>query len=89
MQEETLIERFKAFYFDYRRTSDTNESFEQARNAVAYHVINEADRLAQDGDFDGVRSVCRQFREIQSSTYGSNDSVKERFEREYAGHRLH
>lgn len=87
--EETLIERFKTFYFDYRRTSDVDESFEQARSAVAYHVIHEADRLAQDGDFEGVRSVCRQFREIQGTTYGSNDSVKERFEREFTRHRLH
>lgn len=87
--EETLIERFKSFYFDYRRTTTVDESFEQARNAVAYHVINEADRLASLGDFDGVRDVCRQFREIQSSTYGSNDSVKERFEREFARHRVH
>lgn len=89
MEGETIIERFKSFYFDYRRTTDVDESFEQARNAIAYHVINEADQLAEAGDFDGVRSVCRQFREIQSSTYGSNDSVKERFEREFARHRLH
>lgn len=89
MESETLIERFKAFYFDYRRTTDVDESFEQAKYAVAYHVIDEADRLAQNGDCDGVRDVCRQFHEIQSSTYGSNDSVKERFEREFTRHRLH
>lgn len=83
MQGETLIEHFKAYYFDYRKTSDVDESFEQAFSALVYHVIDMMDQLAASGDLDGVRDAARQFREIQSSTYGSNDSVKERMEREY------
>lgn len=89
MEGETLIEQFKAFYFDYRRTTEVRESFLSARIALAYYVIHEVEGLALAGDLKGVSDVCRQFREIQGSTYGSNDSVMERLEREFNRSILH
>lgn len=81
--EQTLIETFKAYYFDYRTVEDVDSSFEDALAAVAFAVIEKTGALADEGDLDGIRSLVREYKEIRLSTLGSNDSVKERFEQEY------
>jgi hypothetical protein len=80
----TLIQIFKRFYADYRKTSDVDTSFNSAKEALAYYVIDQTGVLADERDNDGIRGLIREFTEIRESTHGSNDSVKERFELEYS-----
>lgn len=89
MAQDTLFERFKDYYFDYRQTTNVDRSFELARDTLAFHVINETDRLADSENISGIKDLIRQFRDIHGSTYGSNDSVKERLEHEFVGRLLH
>lgn len=39
--------------------------------------------MAEEGDLDGIRNLIREYSEIRLSAQGSNDSVKERFEKEF------
>ncbi|MFD0695099.1 hypothetical protein ACFQZT_13405 [Paenibacillus sp. GCM10027628] len=80
--EETLIQTFKRYYADYRAAVDVDQSFTDAYQAIAYHVIEQTGQLAQEGNLDGIQNLVREFNEIQLSVGGSNDSVKERFEQE-------
>lgn len=89
MAQDTLFEQFKDFYFDYRQTTDVDRSFELARDALAFHVINETDRLTDSENLSGIKDLIRQYRDIHQSTYGSNDSVKERMEREFVSKLIH
>ena len=83
---ETLIEQFKRYYADYRKTSDMNTSFISAYEALTLSVIDQVDDFADKSDVSAIRNVVREYREIRISIQGSNDSVKERFEREYQKH---
>jgi len=80
---ESLIERFKRYYEDYRMTSDMNSSFTSAYEALTLSVIDQVDDFAAQSDVAAIRNTVREYREIRSSIQGSNDSVKERFESEY------
>lgn len=80
---ESLIERFKRYYEDYRMTSDMNSSFTSAYEALTLSVIDQVDDLAAQSDVSAIRNTVREYREIRSSIQGSNDSVKERFESEF------
>ncbi|MEF3303521.1 hypothetical protein [Paenibacillus sp. GYB003] len=80
--ETTLIESFKHYYFEYRKVADADASFEDALSALTFAVVERTGRLAEEGDLDGIRNLIREFSEIRLSAQGSNDSVKERFERE-------
>ncbi|UVI32651.1 hypothetical protein [Paenibacillus spongiae] len=80
---ETLIERFKRYYWSYRQTSDTDASFNFAYQALLLSLLDGVSRFADDGDLDGIRNLMREIDEIRHSVQGSNDSVKERFEAEY------
>ena len=80
---ETLIQTFKRYYSDYRTTSNAEDSFSASLQSLTFHVIDQAELLAEDGKIEDTKSLLRQFQEIRQSTYGSNDSVKERFEAEY------
>ncbi|PYI56504.1 hypothetical protein [Paenibacillus flagellatus] len=82
--EPTLIETFKDYYFDYRAVADADTSFEDALSALTFAVVERTGDYAEAGDLDSIRNLVREFREIRLSTQGSNDSVKERFEREFA-----
>ncbi|MCI3921286.1 hypothetical protein MO973_13700 [Paenibacillus sp. TRM 82003] len=80
---ETLIERMKRFYEDYRGTSDVDESFRSALETVGFWVIESCGDHAERGDTEAIRNLVREYKEIRLSAQGSNDSVKERFEDEY------
>jgi hypothetical protein len=80
--EETLIEQFKRYYQDYRGSADVDTSFDNAFEALMFSVIDQAGDMAERDDSNAIRNMVREFREIHLSVQGSNDSVKERFERE-------
>lgn len=80
---ETLIEKFKDYYFDYRKTSEIDDSFSNAYGALTYYMIAGIERFANQGDLGGIKNSLAQYREIRFSTFDSNDSVKEIFEVEY------
>ncbi|MEW9702893.1 hypothetical protein [Paenibacillus sp. SI8] len=79
---ETLIETFKRYYADYRTATDADQSFADAYQALAYHVIEQTGRLAQEGNLADIQNVVREFTEIRHATGGSNDSLKDSFEQE-------
>ncbi|MDU0203963.1 MULTISPECIES: hypothetical protein [Paenibacillus] len=79
---ETLMETFKRFYADYRVAANVEQSFTDAYQAIAYHVIEQTDHLAQSGNLEGVQNIVREFKEISLSIAPSNDALKERFEQE-------
>lgn len=81
--EETLIEKLKQYYFDYRRTSEPEDSFSLAMQAMPHYVINRIGELSQRGDMDGIRDVIRQYEEFDIAPARSNDSVQERFEEQF------
>jgi hypothetical protein len=80
---ETLIQTLKRYYADYRTLSEPIDSFAAALEALPYHVIDKIEELVQAGRYEDIKRLVREFREIHESTYGSNDSVLERFEEEY------
>ncbi|MDR6881483.1 hypothetical protein [Bacillus sp. 3255] len=80
--DATLMETFKRYYADYRGSADMDQSFTDAYQAIAYHVIEQTSHYAEDGDMDKIQSLIRQFKEISLSIAPSNDSLKERFEQE-------
>jgi hypothetical protein len=89
MMEETLIQAFKRFYADYRAVLGVDESFDGSLQVLPYYVIDQTEIMAQEGNVDKIRNLIREFNEIRVSTYGSNDSVKERFEQEYTINEQH
>jgi len=80
--DETLIERLKRYYADYRLSEDPDASFRDACAALSLSVIDTVGELADREDCAAIRNVLREYREIRVSTQGSNDSVKERLESE-------
>lgn len=81
--EETLIEKLKQYYFDYRRTSEPEDSFSLAMQTMPHYVIGRIGELSRSGDMEGIRDVIRQYEEFDIAPAKSNDSVQERFEEEY------
>ena len=81
--DETLIERFKRYYEDYRMTCGIDSSFQNAREALSASVLNLVSESADDGDLAAIRNLMHEYNEIRLSTQASNDSLKERFEQEY------
>ncbi|MFC5648755.1 hypothetical protein ACFPYJ_06360 [Paenibacillus solisilvae] len=81
--EETLIERFKRYYEDYRMTSGVDSSFQNASEALTASVLNLVGQSADNGDLDAIRNLMHEYGEIRLSTQASNDSLKERFELEH------
>ncbi|MDF2717099.1 MAG: hypothetical protein K0R28_4024 [Paenibacillus sp.] len=81
--ETTLIETFKSYYFEYRAVTDADNSFTDALSALTYSVVDRTGNMAEEGDLDGIRNLVREYSEIRLSAQGSNDSVKERFEKEF------
>ncbi|MFC5447513.1 hypothetical protein [Paenibacillus aestuarii] len=79
---ETLIETLKRYYADYRSAADSDQSFEDAYQALAYHVIEQTGQLAQEGKLTDIQNLIAQYHELRFSTGYSNDSLKERFEQE-------
>ncbi len=80
--DETLIQRLKRYYADYRLSENPDESFRDACAALSLSVLDTVGELADREDCAAIRNVLREYREIRSSVSGSNDSVKERLERE-------
>ncbi|MDQ0901588.1 hypothetical protein [Paenibacillus sp. V4I7] len=80
--DETLIQTFKRYYADYRAAADVDQSFADAYQAIAYHVIELTGRLAQEGKLTDIQNLVGEFKEIQLSISQSNDSLKEHFEQE-------
>jgi Na+/phosphate symporter len=83
LEGETLIERLKRYYGDYRKISDPKTSFSSALEAMTLSVIDRVADFAEQSDLSGIRNLVREYREIRGSIQASNDSVQERFEREY------
>lgn len=81
--DETLIERFKRYYEEYRTTSGVDSSFKNASEALSASVLNLVGQSADNGDLAAIRNLMHEYSEIRFSTQGSNDSLKERFELEY------
>lgn len=81
--DETLIERFKRYYEDYRMTSGVDSSFQNASEALSASVLNLVGQSADNGDLAVIRNLMHEYNEIRLSTQASNDSLKERFELEY------
>jgi hypothetical protein len=82
-RDETLIQQFKRYYGIYRQTSDPDKSFSSAYEALLLTVLDKIRRCADEDDLESIRNLLRECDEIRHSVQGSNDSVKERFEREY------
>jgi hypothetical protein len=80
---ETLIERFKRYYEDYRITSGMDSSFQNAKEALSATVLNLVGQSADDGNLAAIRNLMHEYNEIRLYTQDSNDSLKERFELEY------
>ncbi|MFD2611018.1 hypothetical protein [Paenibacillus gansuensis] len=80
---ETLIQQFKRYYFDYRGAAETDSAFADAFQALTYRVIGRLEEAVHNENLHASRELLREYGEIRSSTYGSNDSVKERFEAEF------
>jgi hypothetical protein len=83
--EESLIEKLKSYYFDYRSTAEPEMSFRLAMESLPHHVIDRIQQLASDHDLPGIRDILRQYEELQIAPAPSNDSVQERFENEFNG----
>jgi len=81
-RDETLIERLKRYYQDYRKTSDPDAAFREACEALGHSVIESVGEAAERDELETIRALVREYREIRLSTQGSNDSVKERLEAE-------
>lgn len=79
---ETLMETFKRYYADYRGSANMEQSFTDAYQAMAYHVIEQADHFAQGGKLEAIQNMIREYKEIGLSVAPSNDALKERFEQE-------
>ncbi|NOV00068.1 hypothetical protein [Paenibacillus planticolens] len=79
---ETLMETFKRYYTDYRGSANMDQSFTDAYQAVAYHVIAQTDYFAQGGNLEAIQNMIREYKEISLSVAPSNDALKERFEQE-------
>ncbi|WP_166238960.1 hypothetical protein [Paenibacillus turpanensis] len=82
-EQETLIEAFKRHYMNFRKTSDVDDSFSTAYETVVLSVIDRIEEHADQHDLEAVHQDLREYREIRFIIQDSNDSVKERFEREY------
>lgn len=80
---ETLMERMKRFYEQYRTTSNVEASFVNAKEALALTLLDEIGRYAQEENLGAIRSATAQWDEIRMMMQGSNDALKERLEREY------
>lgn len=61
---ETLMETFKRYYADYRAAANVEQSFTDAYQAIAYHVIEQTDHLAKSGNLEGIQNMVREFKEI-------------------------
>lgn len=79
---ETLMETFKRYYADYRSAANMDQSFTDAYQAIAYHVIERTEQYAQGGNLEEIQNMIREFKEIGLVVGPSNDSLKERFEQE-------
>lgn len=82
MMEESLLMTFKRYYADYREAEGVDESFSDAYQAIAYHVINQTEQYVQEGNLSEIQNLIREFKEIGLSVGPSNDSIKEQFELE-------
>jgi len=82
-RDETLIQRLKRYYEDYRKTSEPDAGFRDAFDALTYSVIEEVGEAAEREDCAAIRAIVREYGELRLSVQGSNDSVKERLEEEY------
>ncbi|TYP79019.1 hypothetical protein [Paenibacillus methanolicus] len=80
---ETLIERMKRFYEQYRTTSNVEASFVNAKEALALTLLDDIGRYAEESNLDAIRMATAQWDEIRMMMQGSNDALKERLEREY------
>ncbi|MBP1966834.1 hypothetical protein [Paenibacillus aceris] len=79
---ETLMETFKRYYADYRGSANMEQSFTDAYQAMAYHVIEQTDHFAQGGNLEAIQNMIREYKEIGLAVAPSNDALKERFEQE-------
>ncbi len=80
--EESLMDTFKRYYADYRGAEGVDQSFTDAYQAMAFHVINQTEHFVQQGNLHDIQNLIREFKEIELSTSPSNDSLKEQFEQE-------
>ncbi|NOU89822.1 hypothetical protein GC102_29315 [Paenibacillus sp. LMG 31460] len=80
--DETLMATFKRYYADYRGAANVDQSFSDAYQAIAYHVIEQTEQFAQEGNLADIQNLIREFKEIGLVVGPSNDSLKERFEQE-------
>jgi hypothetical protein len=80
--DETLMATFKRYYADYRGAENVDQSFSDAYQAIAYHVIEQTDQFAQEENLAGIQTLIREFKEIGLVVGPSNDSLKELFEQE-------
>ncbi|MFB9328255.1 hypothetical protein ACFFSY_20185 [Paenibacillus aurantiacus] len=80
---ETLIERMKRFYEQYRTTSNVEASFVNAKEALTLTLLDDIGRYAQEEDLGAIRNATAQWDELRLMMQGSNDALKERLEREY------
>ncbi|GGA09091.1 hypothetical protein GCM10008018_63440 [Paenibacillus marchantiophytorum] len=79
---ESLMDTFKRYYADYRSAANVDESFADAYHAISYHVINQTEQLANQGNLDDIQQLIREFREFRFSEGSSTDALKEHFEQE-------
>ncbi|NEW08562.1 hypothetical protein GK047_21415 [Paenibacillus sp. SYP-B3998] len=86
--DEALIQTFKNYYAGYRTATNVDQSFSDAYQALAYHVIEQTGQFADKGKLGEIQTLVREFKNIQLAISPSNDSVKEQFEQELVEHLL-
>jgi len=83
---ETLMERFKRYYGQYRLNSGADEGFMQARETLVLAMLNDISDYANADDLISIRRVMGEWDEIRFMIQASNDSLKESFEQELKQH---
>ncbi|WP_219834128.1 hypothetical protein [Paenibacillus sp. R14(2021)] len=83
---ETLMERFKRYYRQYRLNSGADEGFILARETLVLAMLNDISNYANADDLISIRRMMGEWDEIHLMIQASNDSLKESFEQELKLH---
>ncbi|MGG1552307.1 MULTISPECIES: hypothetical protein [Paenibacillus] len=82
---DSLLSTFKKYYEDYREGAGVDQSFTDAYQATAFHVIHQTEQYAQEGKLTEIQNVIREFHELGLQVGTSNDALKEQFELDLIG----
>ncbi|SFJ82874.1 hypothetical protein SAMN02799624_06158 [Paenibacillus sp. UNC496MF] len=77
---ETLMERFRRYYGQYRLNSGTDEGFTLAKEALVFAMLNDISNYVEADDLLSIRRMMGEWDVILFMIQASNDSLKEYFE---------